>query len=475
MRTRNPRTGQVDYEFTPNTVAEIAAEVRRLRANQPAWVARGVSYRIGVLEKWAAAIEAARVEISRALVDDTGRHLISVREVEGAVRNIRRWCASAAEQMTTEEQASRLLPTVRYQNQLVPYQLVGTISPWNFPVTLSFIDAIPALVAGCAVIMKPSEVTPRFVAPLKRTLEAVPEMAEVLSIVLGDGEIGAEIVNNVDAVCFTGSVSTGRKVAEAAARRFIPAFLELGGKDPAVVLASADVAAASDAILKGSVLNSGQVCLSIERVYVAEPIYDAFVAALTEKAARVELNAKDIRQGELGPLIFAGQAEVIERHLADAVAKGARILTGGTIEDHGGGKWCRPTVVVDVTHDMAIMSEETFGPLLPVMKFSSADEAVALANDTEFGLSGAVFAGTIAEARTVAERIDAGGISLNDCSLTYMTFEPEKNSFKFSGMGGSRMGPAGLMRFFRKKALIMQHGTPMTIFDFSESGDQAPL
>lgn len=467
MRVRNPRTGQFDYEFTPTPLEAIATEARRLRDNQREWYERGLDYRISVLERWAQEVEKARDEIAPALIADTGRSYISVREVEGVPRNVRRWLASAPELMQTEPQQSRILPTVKYQNQLVPYSLVGAISPWNFPVTLSFIDAIPALVAGAAVILKPSEITPRFVEPIKRTIEAVPELAKVFSIVLGDGSVGAEIVNHVDAVCFTGSVPTGRKVAEAAAKRFIPAFLELGGKDPLIVLRSADLEKATDAALKGSVLNNGHACLSIERIYVEAPIYDAFVAKLTEKASKVRLNADDINKGEIGPFIFAPQADLVERHLEDAVAKGARILTGGEIVDRG-GKWCPATVIVDVNHDMAVMRDETFGPIMPVMKFDTVDEAVALANDTEFGLSGAVFAGTIEEARAVGERIDAGGISLNDTSLTYMTFEPEKNSFKYSGMGGSRMGPAGLMRFFRRKALIMQSGEPQTVFDLSE-------
>ncbi|MDA5192900.1 aldehyde dehydrogenase family protein [Govanella unica] len=467
MRVRNPRTGSYDYEFTPTPLGDVAATAKRLRANQKAWVARGLEYRIEVLERWAVAVTAERDAIADALTIDTGRALISGREAEGLPRNIRRWLGSAADLMKTELHQSRILPTVTYQNQLVPYALVGAISPWNFPVTLSFIDAIPALVAGSAVILKPSEITPRFVEPIQRSLAAVPELADVFAIIMGDGAIGAELVNHVDAVCFTGSVPTGRKVGEAAARRFIPAFLELGGKDPVIVLDTADIDKATDAVLKGSLLNNGHACLSIERVYVQAPIYDAFVALLTEKAARVRTNAANIHEGEIGPFIHGPQADLVDAQIKDAVQKGARVLTGGVIEDHG-GKWCNATVIVDVTHDMAIMRDETFGPIMPVMKFDSIEEAIALANDTEFGLSASVIAGTIDEARAVGAHIDAGGISLNDCGMTYMTFEPEKNSFKFSGMGGSRMGLAGLSRFFRKKAFIMQNGTPQSIFDFSE-------
>ncbi|MEO8445831.1 MAG: aldehyde dehydrogenase family protein, partial [Gammaproteobacteria bacterium] len=355
---------------------------------------------------------------------------------------------------------SGIMPSLRYSHQLVPYPLVGAISPWNFPVALSLIDTVPALLAGCAVFVKPSEVTPRFVDPLKKSLAEVPELARVLAIEAGDGGTGAALVGQVDVVCFTGSVATGRKVAVAAAERFIPAFLELGGKDPAIILPSANLEDAADAILRGSVVASGQVCLALERVYVHESRHDAFVDLLVSKAKQVQLNYPDINRGDLGPLIFDRQADIIDAHLDDAVAKGATIRCGGKSENLGGGRYCRATVVTDVDHTMKLMTDETFGPVIPVMSYRTVDEAVALANDSEYGLSAAVFAGTLDEARAVAERVNAGGLSLNDAALTRETYEAEKNSFGYSGLGGSRMGAAGLLRFYRKKALLMQTGKP---------------
>jgi aldehyde dehydrogenase (NAD+) len=266
------------------------------------------------------------------------------------------------------------------------------------------------------------------------------------------------VVDRVDVICFTGSVATGRKVAEAAAARFIPAFLELGGKDPAIVMASADLEMATDVVLRGAIANNGHACMSLERIYVARSIFDGFVRRLVEKAQAVSLAWPDVHSGYLGPLIFDRQAAIIEAQLADAFARGARALTGGRIENLGGGLYCRPTVLVDVDHSMQIMRDETFGPIIPLMPFDSLDEAVRLANDTDFGLSACVLAGTVEEALPVARRIDAGGISINDGCMTYMTYEGEKNSFKYSGLGGSRMGAQGLRRFFRKKALIVQHG-----------------
>ena len=213
------------------------------------------------------------------------------------------------------------------------------------------LDTIPALLAGCAVLVKPSEVTPRFVAPLMASVREFPELAAVLAIVTGDGQTGAALIEQVDAVCFTGSVATGRKVAEACARRFIPAFLELGGKDPVIVLDSADPDRAAAVVLRASVQATGQACQSLERVYVHERVAAAFLERLVARADAVPLNYPDSRRGQVGPLIFARQAEIIAGQLADAVAKGARILTGGTIENHGGGLWLRPTVVTGVTHE----------------------------------------------------------------------------------------------------------------------------
>jgi succinate-semialdehyde dehydrogenase/glutarate-semialdehyde dehydrogenase len=295
-----------------------------------------------------------------------------------------------------------------------------------------------------------------------------PELAAVLAFVTGDGETGAALIDQVDALCFTGSVATGRKVAEACARNFIPAFLELGGKDPAIVLPGADPDRAAAIILRASVQATGQACQSLERVYVHESLEKPFLERLVARAEAVELNWPDIHRGHIGPLIFAKQADIIAAHLKDAVEQGARILTGGVIERHGGGCWLRPTVVTGVNHRMQLLTEETFGPVIPVMTYADVDEAVRLANDSRYGLSGAVI-GPEAEALAVAARLDVGAVSINDGGLTTEVYDAEKNAFKFSGMGASRMGPSGLLRFLRKRALLLQRGQPREISALEES------
>ncbi|NEP07053.1 MAG: aldehyde dehydrogenase family protein, partial [Okeania sp. SIO4D6] len=313
--------------------------------------------------------------------------------------------------------------------------------------------AQPAIKAGIASI-KPSEITPRFIQPLLDTIAKIPLLCDVFTYIEGAGETGAALIEYVDFICFTGSVATGKKVAEAAAKRFIPACLELGGKDPAIVLASADLELATSALLWASVVNTGQSCLSIERIYVAESILIEFITKLTEKAKGLKLAYPNVESGEIGPIISTKQAEIIREHLQDAVAKGAVIHCGGNVENLDGGFWCLPTVLNHVNHSMKIMTEETFGPIIPVMSFTTVEEAVKLANDTIYGLSAAVFAASEAEALTVASQINAGGISINDAGLTAFINEGEKNSFKFSGLGASRMGVDGMKRFMRKKSIL---------------------
>ncbi len=462
LDVRNPRTGETDYRIAAADDSEVAAAAARLRETQPAWAARPVAERTAVMRRWVDAVGRHGEALLQALVTDTGRYFVSQAEIGGVAGTVERWSRLAPGILAEPLQHSST-PGISYRIQLVPIPLVGAISPWNFPLTLSLIDAVPALLAGSAVLVKPSEVTPRFVAPLEASLDEVPELAAVFGFLRGDGATGAALIRHVDAVCFTGSVATGRKVAAAAAGRFIPAFLELGGKDPMIVLASADVKVAAQTALRASVTATGQACQSIERVYVAREIYDEFVAELIAAAEAVELNWPDIHQGHVGPLIFAQQAETIRGQLEDAVARGARIRCGGAIEEHGGGLWIRPTVVTGVDHDMALMREETFGPVIPVMPFDTAEEAIALANDSDFGLSAAVLAGTLDEAETVGRRIEAGAVSLNDGALTSRFYEAEKDSFKASGLGGSRMGAAGMRRFLRRRALIRQEQAPASI------------
>jgi succinate-semialdehyde dehydrogenase / glutarate-semialdehyde dehydrogenase len=468
MKIRNPRSGALDYEITPLSADALHTLSSTLRDRQRDWAALTQAARSAVLNDAADAIERHGPAIAEALTIDTGRAAISHIEVAGTVRAIRRWAVNAAAVIAGHENADQptAIPGITTSTRLIPFSLVGVIAPWNFPLTLALIDAIPALAAGCAVIIKPSEVTPRFIVPLVAALAEVPALP--LAIVEGDGVTGAALIPLVDYIAFTGSVATGRIVGEAAARAFIPASLELGGKDPMIVLASADPAHAAQIALRASVVNTGQACQSIERVYVARAIAEPFLAALVAAATAVRLNYPDIRTGDIGPFIFEKQAEIVQTQIDDAVARGATILTGGTVETLGGGLYLRPTVLSDVDETMMVITAETFGPVVPVTIFDSVDEAVMLANNGIYGLSAAVIGGTTAEAESVGERLRAGGVSINDGALTSMIWEAEKSSFCLSGLGPSRMGDSGMMRFFRKQALIRQSGTALPMAAYAE-------
>jgi acyl-CoA reductase-like NAD-dependent aldehyde dehydrogenase len=455
IEVRNPRTGKFDYTIVPPSGDLLERECLRLRQAQNRWQQIGGAGRIAALQQWKQAILSQRHHLTEALVNDTGRLSISVMEIDSLVSSIDRWCKLAPE-LLQESAKDTAIPFIKLQQTSVPYPLVGVISPWNFPLLLSTIDTIPALIAGCAVIVKPSEIASRFVAPLMTAINTVPDLRDVLTLIEGEGETGATLIEYVDLICFTGSVATGRKVAVAAANRFIPACLELGGKDPAIVLASANLELATSAILWGSVVNTGQSCLSIERIYVAEAIFAEFVDKLVTKAERLKLAYPTLESGEIGPIIAERQAAIISDQLLDALDKGAVVRCGGTVEERDGGWWCRPTVLTQVDRSMKVMTEETFGPIMPVMPFSTIEAAINLANDTFYGLSAAVFAEEESEALAVARQIDAGAISINDAGLTAMIHEGEKNSFKYSGLGGSRMGAAGLTRFLRKKAFLVK-------------------
>jgi succinate-semialdehyde dehydrogenase / glutarate-semialdehyde dehydrogenase len=474
---RNPRTGKTDFTLTPAAAEEIARKSARLRSNQKTWAARPIAERIGIMRRWVAELIAHAKVIGAADGADTGGCHTSQFTAFIAAASINGWCEDAEGVLARAHVSgpSLSMPSVEIRSQLVPYALVGVISPWNAPMMLSLLDAVPALFAGSAVLLKPSEVTPRFVEPLLHTVRRVPELAEVFDVVLGDGQTGQDVIANVDLVCFTGSVPTGRKVALACAQRLIPCFLEMGGKDPAIVTASADIDRATTAVLRGGVYATGQVCYSVERVYVHESIHDSFVAELVRKAQQVRLNDQDPLDGHIGPFIFVRQPQIVESHLKDAVAKGAKILTGGVTESLGGGLYMRPTVVTEVDHTMQLMRDETFGPILPVMRFRTTQEAIALANDTEFGLTASVIAATEEEALPIAEQLDAGSVFVQDTFLTFAKLRKlGTHSFGVSGLGGSRTGPDSILRFLRRKGILMNRGAPASILEDKPSDVAGP-
>jgi len=312
---------------------------------------------------------------------------------------------------------------------------------------------VQALMGGNCVILKPSEVTPfsgRLVADL---FESVGLPGGVLTVLTGDAETGAALVETgVDKIAFTGSVATGRRVAEACARQLIPCTLELGGKDPMIVCDDADLDAAAGGAIAGAFANTGQCCCGTERVYVVEEVADAFTQKVVERASH--LRQGDHGEFDVGSLFCQRQLEVVEEHVRDAVANGARVLVGGRRNPSFDGLYFEPTVLVDVTHEMKIMREETFGPVLPIMRVRDEEEAIARANDTSYGLSANVWTRDNEKGFEIAQRIDSGSVCVNDMAVTYGVAEAPFGGRKHSGIGQIN-GEIGLKSFCVAQSVVI--------------------
>jgi acyl-CoA reductase-like NAD-dependent aldehyde dehydrogenase len=318
------------------------------------------------------------------------------------------------------------------------------IIPWNFPFANAAIDGIPALAAGAAVLLKTSEVTPLSAVEFVRGWSEIGA-PPVLSLTTGYAETGAAVIANSDYVHFTGSTATGRKVAVACAERLIPYSLELGGKDPAVVLADADIDRAANGIAWGGMNNSGQVCVSVERVYVEAPIYGEFVAKLTDKVSELRQGQDDDKyRFDVGAMATVAQRDIVARHVDEAVASGARVTTGG--KPTGVGTFFEPTVLADADNSMSCMREETFGPTLPVVKVTDEEEAIRLANDSNYGLSATVWTSDLARGERVARRLEVGAVNINDALANGFQFSVPMPGWKDSGIGARNGGAPGILK-----------------------------
>jgi acyl-CoA reductase-like NAD-dependent aldehyde dehydrogenase len=436
----------------------IAAMAARARKAQREWEAYGFEGRSRVMlraQKW---LMDNAERVIETIVSETGKTHEDAEFAEiaygGAAFGF--WAKEGPKYLADERvKSSQVL--VKGKKLIMRYRplgLIGVIGPWNYPLTNSFGDCIPALMAGNSVILKPSEITPLTSLLMAEGLRECGLPEDVLQIATGRGETGAALVEQVDMIMFTGSTRTGRKVAEAAARRLIPSSLELGGKDPMVVLADADLERAANFATYYSMQNAGQTCISIERVYVEEPIYDEFVAKVSEKVAALRVGRPTgFGSVDVGAITFPPQLQTITEHVDEAVQKGARVLTGGhTVE--GPGRFYEPTVLVDVDHSMKIMTEETFGPTLPIMKVRDQDEAVRLANDSPYGLGASVFSRDTERGEAIARRIHAGAANVNDAMINYAVLEMPMGGAKASGLG-SRHGAGGIRKYCSAQAIVI--------------------
>ncbi|MEA2314250.1 MAG: hypothetical protein QOI03_942 [Solirubrobacteraceae bacterium] len=454
----NPATGEI-VATVPDLGADAVAEMAaRGRAAQKEWDAYGFEGRSRVLSRAQKWLMDNAMRVVETIVSETGKTYEDAEfaEIAYGANAFGFWAKNGPKYLADEHvKSSQILVkgkklVMRYR----PLGLIGVIGPWNYPLTNSFGDCIPALMAGNSVILKPSEITPLTSLLMAEGLSECGLPENVLQIATGRGETGAALLEHVDMIMFTGSTRTGRKVAEGAARRLIPASLELGGKDPMVVLSDADLERAANFATYYSMQNAGQTCISVERAYVEEPVYDEFVSKVTEKVRALRVGKPEgFGSVEVGAITFAPQLETIKDHVADATTKGARVLTGGQ-ERSGAGRFYEPTVLVDVDHSMKIMTEETFGPTLPIMKVRDEDEAVRLANDSPYGLGASVFSRDTERGEAIARRIEAGAANVNDAMINYTVLEMPMGGAKASGLG-SRHGAGGIRKYCAQQAIVI--------------------
>ncbi len=455
----NPASGEIVTTVPDLDAAAVAELARRGRAAQPIWESYGFEGRARVLRRMQKWVMDNADRVVRTIVSETGKTYedAQLAEISYAGAAFGFWADHAEEYLADERvRTSNMLVkgrklVVRYK----PLGLIGVIGPWNYPLTNSFGDCIPALAAGNSVIMKPSEITPLTSLLLAEGLTECGIPKDVFQVATGRGETGAALIENVDMIMFTGSTRTGRKVAEAAARRLIPCSLELGGKDPMIVLADADLERAANSATYYSMQNSGQTCISIERAYVEAPVYDQFVSKVVEKVRALRQGNPDGGPGtvEIGSMTFPPQVDIVEDHVQDALDKGARALTGGH-RGKGAGHYYEPTVLVDVDHTMKIMQEETFGPTLPIMRVADAEEAVRLANDSPYGLAGSIFTRDTARGEEIARRVESGAVCVNDAIINFAALELPMGGVKASGLG-SRHGAHGIRKYCSEQALLV--------------------
>jgi acyl-CoA reductase-like NAD-dependent aldehyde dehydrogenase len=464
IEVENPATGENIASVpvvAPEEVAELAARARRA---QPGWEALGFDGRAAVLKRCQKWISDNSERVVETIISETGKAyedalFAEVGYAEGAFA----FWAKNAPKYLAEEKLKTSSPFAKGRKLIVRYApigVVGVIGPWNYPLNNSFGDCIPALAAGNAVLLKPSEVTPLTSMLMGEMLRECGLPKDVYQVVPGYGETGAALIDEVDFLMFTGSTGTGKKVMERAARTLTPVALELGGKDPMIVCADADLERAANAAVHYSMQNTGQTCISTERVYVEEPIHDEFVRLVTDK-----VNA--LRQGapagpasiDLGAVIHPPQSDIVERHLNDAVERGARVLSGGGRRDEG-GHFFEPTLVVDVDHSMDLMREETFGPTLPIMRVKDADEAIRLANDSPYGLQASVWTKDAAKGERLARRVEAGAVTVNDAQVNYVALELPMGGWKQSGFG-TRHGADGIRKYTKKQTLLVTSFAPL--------------
>jgi len=457
LQSLNPATGEVLAEYEPAGEAEVEAAVSLAAQALSKWRCLSIRDRTSHLFRLKEVLYGRREEIAALITREAGKPLVEAMLTEALVVLDtleyfgRRTAKFLSSQLVPHHNLAMKLKRGRLEYE--PYGVIGIISPFNYPFSTPLSEMVPALLAGNTVILKPSEFTPQVGLAIRGLFEAAKVPPHVAQVILGDGRTGRALTAAaIQKLIFTGSVATGKRIQAAAAERLLPTVLELGGKDAMIVCADAHLETAASGAVWGAFTNAGQTCVSVERVYVAREVADRFITLCVSKAKRLRLGRGDDPATDVGPLIRERQVSIVERQVAEAAAQGAQVLCGGRRPDLPGlrGFFYEPTVITRVNHQMRLMREETFGPVLPIMVVENDAEAVAMANDSEFGLSASVWTSDRKRGERLARQIEAGAVMVNDCISYFGISEAPHGGAKASGIGRTH-SRLGLMEMVRVK------------------------
>jgi acyl-CoA reductase-like NAD-dependent aldehyde dehydrogenase len=457
VASTNPATGEVLREFEAAPEAEVHAAVARAKTAQPKWAALGFRKRIAILYEFQHLLHQKKSEVAQLITREAGKPYVEALLTEVlVVLDAARFLIDNAYALLRDEPVphGNLAMKTKFGRVVrEPYGVIGIISPWNYPFSIPATESLAALVAGNAVVLKPSEFTSLTATELAALLHRAGVPEQVFQVITGDSRTGASLTTGaIDKLVFTGSVATGKQIAQAAAARLLPVVLELGGKDPMLVLDDADIEIASRGAVWGAFVNAGQACLSVERCYIHRSLYEPFLEACVRHTLKLRIGDGMAPETDIGPLIHQRQMHHVQLQVEEARSLEARVLAGGKRLPEIGENFYAPTVLADLNHRMRIMREETFGPVLPVMPFDSDDEAVALANDSEYGLAASVWTRDRARGEAIARRIQAGTVMVNDVVSCFGISEAPHGGVKSSGIGRSH-GRFGLEEMVRIKYL----------------------
>ena len=454
IEVRNPATGEIAGKVSIAAPETINQNIGLAREAQQRWVRQSFRERARILRRFRDLILDRQQQVLDTIQSETGKaRRDAFAELVTVAGTARYYLAHGQDHLSDKRGRGAIPLLTKAEVVFKPHGVVGLITPWNYPFLLGVADALPALLAGNAVIVKPSELTPLSAVLARELLLACRLDPNLFIVVNGKGESGAELIRHVDYVGFTGGAQTGRKVALAASERLIPFSLELGGKNPMIVLEGASLDEAASGLLAGAFSNSGQTCISIERVYVQESIYEDFTRRIAEKTKRLKLGWSKAWDIDMGSLISATHVDKVMMHVDGAIEKGARVLAGGKRRTDLGSTFVEPTILANVRADMPVFREETFGPVVSVFPFRTAEEGIARANDSEYGLNASIWARDGNHSKRVARQLETGSAVINSTLLIYNTFDVPMGGVKHSGIG-RRHGEHGILRYTQAQSIV---------------------